>query len=149
MLALLGAVSLRGSRGSRGAIRSGRSAPPRREDPRLDRVVAGYIEAALWSSHDDEDNALDAVDAELSEAAKAELRQDCADFLDSCDDADLDLSPIGSGQIGHDFWLTRNHHGAGFWDRGLGELGDRLTTLAHAAGGRDLYVSDAGAIEVR
>ena len=23
-------------------------------------------------------------------------------------------------QAGHDFWLTRNGHGVGFWDRGLG-----------------------------
>ena len=28
---------------------------------------------------------------------------------------------------GHDFALTRNGHGAGFWDRGLGETGDMLT----------------------
>ena len=28
---------------------------------------------------------------------------------------------------GHDFALTRNGHGAGFWDRGLGEMGDMLT----------------------
>ena len=26
---------------------------------------------------------------------------------------DLDL-----GQCGHDFYLTRNDHGSGFWDRG-------------------------------
>ena len=29
--------------------------------------------------------------------------------------------------IGHDFWLTSQGHGAGFWDRGLGEVGDTLT----------------------
>ena len=28
---------------------------------------------------------------------------------------------------GHDFALTRNGHGVGFWDRGLGEMGDMLT----------------------
>ena len=28
---------------------------------------------------------------------------------------------------GHDFALTRNGSGAGFWDRGLGEMGDMLT----------------------
>ena len=28
---------------------------------------------------------------------------------------------------GHDFALTRNGHGTGFWDRGLGEMGDMLT----------------------
>ena len=28
---------------------------------------------------------------------------------------------------GHDFALTRNGHGTGFWDRGMGEMGDMLT----------------------
>jgi hypothetical protein len=45
-------------------------------------------------------------------------------------------------QAGHDFWLTRNRHGAGFWDRGLGEVGDKLTEAAHSEGGVDLYVGD-------
>ena len=36
---------------------------------------------------------------------------------------------------GHDFWLTRNGHGAGFWDRGYpDEVGDALTEAAHAFG---------------
>ena len=28
---------------------------------------------------------------------------------------------------GHDFALTRNGHGTGFWDRGMGEMGDMHT----------------------
>ena len=34
------------------------------------------------------------------------------------------------GQAGHDFALTRNGHGAGFWDHGAGEAGDALTESA-------------------
>ncbi len=37
-------------------------------------------------------------------------------------------------QVGHDFNLTRNGHGAGFWDRGLDELGDRLTKASKPFG---------------
>ena len=48
--------------------------------------------------------------------------------------------------LGHDFWLTRNGHGAGFWDRGLGELGDRLTGLAKPYGTVDLYITDDGKV---
>lgn len=47
---------------------------------------------------------------------------------------------------GHDFWLTRCGHGAGFWDRGLGDVGDQLTAAAKAFGGADLYVGDDGRI---
>lgn len=35
-------------------------------------------------------------------------------------------------QIGHDYVLTTGGHGAGFWDRGLGELGDKLTEACKA-----------------
>lgn len=44
------------------------------------------------------------------------------------------------GQLAHDYWLTRNHHGAGFWDRGLGGLGDRLTKAAQLDG--EYYLFD-------
>ncbi len=39
-----------------------------------------------------------------------------------------------AGQFGHDLALTRNHHGAGFWDRGLGDAGDVLTAWAESLG---------------
>lgn len=32
--------------------------------------------------------------------------------------------------VGHDFWLTSQGHGAGFWDRDLDEVGDTLTDSA-------------------
>lgn len=35
-------------------------------------------------------------------------------------------------RIGHDYVLTTGGHGAGFWDRGLGELGDKLTEACRA-----------------
>jgi|ERR1700722_2474910 len=38
-----------------------------------------------------------------------------------------DVSGLDASQTGHDFILTANGHGCGFWDRGLGEIGDRLT----------------------
>lgn len=36
--------------------------------------------------------------------------------------------------FGHDLALTRNGHGAGFWDRGLGDAGRSLTTWAETFG---------------
>ena len=49
---------------------------------------------------------------------------------------------------GHDFWLTRNGHGAGFWDRGLGEAGKKLTDAAHAFGECNLYLGDDDVIHL-
>ena len=39
-----------------------------------------------------------------------------------------------SAQFGHDFYLTREHHGTGFWDRGLGDLGEYLTEQCQTYG---------------
>lgn len=48
-----------------------------------------------------------------------------------------------AARAGHDFWLTRNGHGAGFWDRpeldamssdGRGKLGDLLTKASEGFG---------------
>ena len=59
-----------------------------------------------------------------------------ATFIEASDPQDiidyLAKPGIGWEQLGHDLWLTRNGHGAGFWDRGLGALGERLTETAKA-----------------
>jgi hypothetical protein len=47
-------------------------------------------------------------------------------------------------QLGYDFYLTANGHGAGFWDRGLGELGNWLTSIANPYGEMGIYVGDDG-----
>ena len=111
----------------------------------VEDVLRAYIECALWASTDSEDDPLDSgyTAADLTEGALSRMREDVEAFLETCwTELNLDLSPIEPAQIGHDFWLTRNHHGAGFWDRGLGELGDKLTELAHGYGDACLYVTD-------
>jgi hypothetical protein len=35
---------------------------------------------------------------------------------------------------GRDFWYTRNGHGVGFWDRDLGDIGDKLSDIARKFG---------------
>ena len=50
-------------------------------------------------------------------------------------------------QAGIDFWLTRNGHGAGFWDGGWPKVaGKRLTEASHRYGEINLYVGDDGLI---
>lgn len=41
---------------------------------------------------------------------------------------------VVAASAGHDFALTRNGHGTGFWDRGLGDLGQSLTTACEPYG---------------
>jgi len=121
----------------------------------LDTMVYAYAECALWSSSanaawDDhtmrfisvEDDDRSFVDhnfdvEDMAPEALESMRADCESFLQANAD---DLEGMAPEQAGHDFWLTRNGHGAGFWDRGLGERGERLTKAAHAYGDSELYL---------
>jgi hypothetical protein len=124
---------------------------------KLDRFTRAYIEAALWSSNDESDESgglpldenYDADD--IAPEALAQIVDECRAFQDD-NAADLalayDLYPrrewAPEEQAGHDFWLTRCGHGAGFWDREIGEVGERLTEASHKARERMLYVGDDG-----
>jgi hypothetical protein len=118
----------------------------------LAEMVQQYVETALWSSPNDryelDEGYGEMLDADfdvsdVDDDTVRQFEQDCAAFFDQNAD---DLAEMGPGQAGHDFWLTRNHHGDGFWDRGLGERGDRLTDAAHAFGEVALYVGDDGRV---
>ena len=117
----------------------------------LDAAVRAYLECALWSSVDIEtdkswlDSAYttdDIADTSVM-AAVATIAQFYADNLD-----DIRTAGITPEMIGHDIWLTRNRHGAGFWDRDLGELGQRLTDAAHLLGECDVYTDDNGQLVI-
>ena len=112
----------------------------------IDTVLHHYIVCALWSSTDDDGDSLDYYDIEDIDPDTLEaMRADIVDFVES--NKELLLSSGQSDeQIGHDFWLTRNRHGAGFWDRGLGEIGQKLTKACHVYGDVYLYVSDNGKV---
>lgn len=113
--------------------------------------------AALWSTTGDEGAELNGVACEnlddvftpedVTGEAETELVQLIDNFFDLAGDL-LDEYPMTAEQMGHDIILTTNHHGAGFWDRGLGELGTKLTDIAHSLGGYQLYVGDDGKLYV-
>jgi len=109
----------------------------------IDDFTASYIECALWSSVDAEGDPLDEfhdIDG-IAESCLLSMIADCAKFQ-ADNRLTLAASGLDAGQQGHDFWLTRNHHGAGFWDRKLGQIGDILTAAAHSFGECGLYIGD-------
>jgi hypothetical protein len=102
---------------------------------------------AMWSSTDDsseEGLPLDtpSLDYQLSATAKACLDYDLLIFISLLNDIGVSLATIedltgnDSSQVAHDFWLTRNGHGAGFWDGDYEQngLGKKLTELADRFG---------------
>jgi hypothetical protein len=117
-------------------------------DRELDEATDGYLQAAVFTATDEHGESLDNCGHEWSKAAILAARSDMADFIALCDGDELAWrDSMSAEQLGIDFWLTRNRHGAGFWDRNLGKLGDDLTAAAHSYGGADVYLSDAGELE--
>jgi hypothetical protein len=114
----------------------------------IEKFIRAYKVAALWSSTDDQGEPLDTgrdLD-DISGDTHNTMDRDCAAFVEQNWNDLQDLEPE---QCGHDFWLTRCGHGAGYWDRGLEELGDRLTAACgHGTNfpNIDLYVGDDGLI---
>jgi len=107
------------------------------------RVCAFWDEEDLEEVNLDEDFDRD----DLSADALRSIEDDCATFMFY---NYRKLQRVGTmAQHGHDFWLTRNRHGAGFWDRGYGDLGKDLTDKAHTYGESNLYVADDGKVEVQ
>lgn len=99
-----------------------------------------YLKCAAWSSTDLDGESLDSF--QFSDNAEKEMAKDLQNFVDLVNQEIPDLE-MDAEQFAHDFWLTRNGHGAGFWDRGLGDLGDKLTKLAKTFGECDLYLHDS------
>jgi hypothetical protein len=116
-----------------------------RESIMDDPFTGAYVVAALWSSSDDTGTPLDTCYLPHDIALKSlmKMAEDCYNF---CVQNSKDLAGLDEEQCGHDFWLTRNGHGAGFWDRGYGERGDRLTEACKKFGEKDLYVGDDGVL---
>lgn len=133
-------------------------------DERIDTEVRSYVECAIWAGldwdrcdrwdeHEEEGCTRECVENgnpaklednysedDVADEALVQIRRDLSDFMSANED---DLDEWDEGQIGHDFYLTRNGHGTGFWDRGK-EAGDRLSKACKAWGESDLYGGDDG-----
>jgi hypothetical protein len=127
----------------------------------IDDMVTGYLDAQLWAQQDmdrDDDSLLDAhysrddIAPEYVESVREE-------FVALVTEHPLAVRMYGAQRqyhssdgsvwehFGHDYYLTREHHGVGFWGRGLGELGDYLTDIAYYAGSaNDLFDNGSGVL---
>ena len=98
-------------------------------DESRDAFVAGYLAAALFASQplreeDDSDDrtfeGLGYTVDDLCATSRADARRWCADFIDANAIALIRVTEGGRfkfSSLGHDFFLSRNGHGAGFFDR--------------------------------
>jgi len=112
----------------------------------LFRVLRGYVIAALWSSLDEEGNPLD-CDFSLCDIATESLISAWAECSHFHRENETDLAHLDDDLGGHDFWLSRNRHGSGFFDESVNDefakLAMRqLTHASHTYGEVDLYIGD-------
>lgn len=128
-----------------------------------DEFVRAYLECALWtdSISEDDDRSIqeEYTPDQLLAESRAQAEEDCRLFIAANTDllnkavALYSMSERGqqwsvSDLAGHDFWLTRNHHGTGFWDRGLGPIGEDLTKSAQQHPERSVLVTANGTLEI-
>lgn len=112
----------------------------------MDKFTRQYFETALWSSTDNaDDSGGEPLDknystTDINDETRDKMIADCADFQERFGELYTD-----SEQAGHDFWLSRNGHGAGFFD-GDEERRDELQAAAESYGQFDLYIGDDGEI---
>ena len=123
-------------------------------EKQLSEFIDGYVAALLWSSmvYPEDGEPENADKFELSTAGRDKCEADCRAFCEKnaalvCEA--IEIPDYDASQAGHDFALTRNGHGAGYWDREdlpivLGEL---LTSASHRTGEVYAQLNDANEVE--
>lgn len=96
-----------------------------------------YLATAFWAS--------DMEPQELDEDCHREAIIDCLAFLSR---TDCYLNDDNRQQSAHDFYLSRNGHGSGFWERpkvysySIGNYADKFQAIAESFGPTDYYTTD-------
>lgn len=125
------------------------------KDVEVSDFAFGYLIAALWSSNDSRDDSggqplddtfdVDDIDADTLRTMLSDCEQfqkdNAADLSAYCEQRQPRGDYSAEECAGHDFWLSRNGHGAGFFDRSdvSEDVRERLQEAAHV-GEFNLYV---------
>lgn len=120
----------------------------------LETFTRSYMNTALWSSvTDDSEEEMPITDEhtinDIDPETVQHMKDTCRLFFEVGGYNEiLNDAPSLPGDAkdkwdlaGHDFWLTQNNHGAGFWD-GDWQKGEELTQLSDKFDENTLYVGD-------
>ena len=106
----------------------------------FNQILIDYLNATLWTEVDRHEIALDLnYDVEdIDHDTVIKLANEIERFIREAMPYIFDI-PVE--MIGHDICLSRNGHGAGFFDRGY-KHGDELQAIAEKMGESNVYVGD-------
>lgn len=113
-------------------------------------VLQGYLTTALWTEEEQLEDEIEAHGTDyaihnIDNAVKKQALKDIKTFLKKAQkEAPEELEDYSPSEIGHNIWLSRNGHGAGFFD----DNNDKLQDIAEKLKGKYLYVGDDGAIYI-
>lgn len=104
-----------------------------------------YLRAALFTASGEDGEPLnrefDVTD--FDDTSRTEAYAVCASFVEQhaalLEEGESGVDP---DQAGHDLWMTRNGHGAGFWEEEWGKAGERLSTAAARLGEAHVFLSE-------
>jgi hypothetical protein len=119
----------------------------------MDQFTQAYIETLFWADCHPDSECADMNVSDMADETLASIKADCEAFQKLAKRS-LDLAynyatlDYNEASAGHDFWLTRQGHGAGFWDRGLGAVGEQLTKDAKSFGECWPYKGDDGKLYI-
>lgn len=107
---------------------------------KIDDFILSYIGCAKELASDE----FDGTDfISWGECTLEEMEKDAELFYKNNKEL-MEQTDADYNQHGYDFWLTRNGHGVGFWDRGYGEVGEKLTENANKFAECYIYLGDDG-----
>ena len=118
----------------------------------IDNAVGAYTNALFFADGSEEGDQFYGCDddADHMEWLQAVVKMRVIDFCKRNENnVQGYLNQFDIHQLGHDLYLSEADHGAGFWDRGLGELGETLhNATEHNNLASRLYVDDDNKIRV-
>ena len=118
---------------------------------KFDQFTQAYIEALFFTEEGEGEGGQIGDATEFAPETLDRIHADCKKFQEE----HWDIISDNPSQAGHDFWLTRNRHGSGFWDPGrwpriMGARtitnGSYLTEKSHEFGEVHAYLGDDGLI---
>lgn len=124
-------------------------------DNNIEEATQAALECLLWTGtvytglNPDYATPMDSLYAigDIADESVQMIRGYVYDMVDMASQYGIVIDAITPESFGHDFVLTAQHHGTGYWDRGYGHTGECLTEFAHKFS-VDAYVGDDGMVHI-